>query len=411
MRSESVRVRDWRRGARTLALVVAAVAGLAGHAMAAPDEAALQRGRDLLAAGQPAEAKQAFQAALDADPGSVEAHLGLGRAYYAMGEYARAVIEFRSVLNLDNLPRDLQTQAEAYDSVAAEYTTGAWSPFFYGETGVGVYRENSSDSTDLFGGAGNHDTFLPVRAGGGWSKSVTERHSFNGTLDYRFRWYDDKDRRNDSDLRWNFNLARPVDDDNLRFGVRGRVSYRGDGNYRNDWGLFGTYELGFGENDRVAVTGEVRERRYPSGPLRSRTRDIAQLTANWTHSLNDGRTSFGLGGSVGQEWSTQERIDGDASTWGFNGDFNHSFSNTLNFFLWFAYENEGFDEERPDFTTDEDLLVQRTDDLWYLGGGLVWTFAPGWTLRPTVEYDYEDSNIPALTYSKTEVWLTVRKQL
>jgi len=26
-----------------------------------------------------------------------------------------------------------------------------------------------------------------------------------------------------------------VDDDNLRFGMRGRVSYRGDGRYRNDW--------------------------------------------------------------------------------------------------------------------------------------------------------------------------------
>jgi len=39
----------------------------------------------------------------------------------------------------------------------------------------------------------------------------------------------------------------------------------------------------------------------------------------------------------------------------------------------------------------------------------VWSFAPGWTVRPTFEYDWEDSNIPALTYSKTEFWLTVRK--
>jgi hypothetical protein len=391
--------------------VLAGSVGLAAGATAAPDEAALQRGRELLAAGRPAEAKEAFEAALVADPGSAEAHLGIGRAYYALGDYAQAVIAFRSVLNFDNLPRDLQTQAEAYDSVAADYVSGAWQPFFYAEGGIGNYRENSSDSTDIFGGAGNHDTFLPVRAGGGWSKAVTERHSFNGTLDYRFRWYDDKDRRNDSDLRWNFNLGRAIDDDNLRFGMRGRVSYRGDGEYRNDWGVFGSYELGFGENDRVTLGGELRERRYPSGPLRSRTRDIAQFTVNWTHSLASGRTSFGLGGSVGQEWATQERVDGDASTWGLNADFNHSLSDTLNFFLWAAYDNEGFDEERPDFTTDADLLARRSDDLFYLGGGLVWTFAPGWTLRPTIEYDYEDSNIPELTYSKTEVWVTVRKQL
>ena len=142
---------------------------------------------------------------------------------------------------------------------------------------------------------------------------MTERHSFNGTLDYRFRWYDDSDRRNDSDLRWNFNLSRPVDDDNLRFGMRGRTSYRGDGRYRNDWGAFATYSVGFGANDRLALTGEVRERRYPRGPLRSRTRDIAELTVIWTHSLTNGRTSLSLGGSYAQEWATQERVDGDAS--------------------------------------------------------------------------------------------------
>jgi hypothetical protein len=238
---------------------------------------------------------------------------------------------------------------------------------------------------------------------------VTERHSFNGTLDYRFRWYDDSDRRNDSDLRWNFNLSRPVDDDSLRFGVRGRVSYRGDGQYRNDWGVFASYDLGFGPNDRLTLGGELRERRYPRGPLRSRTRDIAEFTAGWTHSLSNGRTSFGLGGAFGQEWATQERIDGDNTFWSVNGSFDHSFSDNLDLFLWAEYVNEAFDEERPDFTTDPDLLLTRTDDLVYVGGGLVWRFAPGWSLRPTFEYDWEGSNIPALEYSKTEFWLTVRK--
>ena len=94
---------------------------------------------------------------------------------------------------------------------------------------------------------------------------MTERHSFNGTLDYRFRWYDDSDRRNDSDLRWNFNLSRPVDDDSLRFGMRGRVSYRGDGQYRNDWGVFGSYDLGFGPNDRARRSAA----RFASGAIRA----------------------------------------------------------------------------------------------------------------------------------------------
>jgi hypothetical protein len=409
MTDRSTRQADWRRHIAALALVIAGSAGLAANAVAAPDAEALQRGRELLAAGQPAEAKQAFEEALAADPSSVEAHLGLARSFYALGEYARAVLEFEAVLRYDNLPRDLQSQAETYDRVADDYVARGWAPFFYGETGIGNYRQNSSGSTDIFGGAGNYDTFLPIRVGGGASTALTERHSLNGTLDYRFRWYDDSDRRNDSDLRWNVNLSRPVDDDSLRFGMRGRVSYRGDGQYRNDWGVFATYDIGFGPNDRLTLGGELRERRYPRGPLRSRTRDIAEFTAGWSHSLANGRTSFGLGGAFGQEWATQERIDGDNTFWSVNGSFDHSFSDNLDLFLWAEYVNEAFDEERPDFTTDPDLLLTRTDDLVYVGGGLVWGFAPGWSLRPTFEYDWEGSNIPALEYSKTEFWLTVRK--
>jgi len=405
------------RGGRAAALVLACCLAVAlpvasSAAAVSVAEQAVTRGNELLAAGDYAAARAAFGEALEADPSSVEAHLGRARAYYAMGEYARARIEFESVLGYDPavVAPDLQTLDAIYDGIAEDYAAGrTWSPFYYAETGIGNYRQNSSKSTDLFGGAGDYDTFLPIRVGGGWSAPLTERHSFNGLIDYRFRWYDDKDRRNDSDLRWNFNLSRPVDDDNLRFGMRGRTSYRGDGRYRNDWGAFATYSIGFGESDRLALTGEVRERRYPRGPLRSRSRDIAELTAMWTHSLANGKTSLSLGGSFAQEWATQERVDGDASIWSVRSSLDHSFSDSLDAFFFLEYWEEGYDEERPDFSTDENLLVQRSDDLVYVGGGLVWSFAPGWTLRPSFEYDWENSNVPALAYSKTEVWVTVRK--
>ena len=410
MSSATIGKGSWLRRIAAFGVAILVASGSASSAFAATDAEALQRGQELLAAGQPEQAKLAFEQALEADPSSVEAHLGLARSYYALGEYARAVNEFEAVLRYDNLPRDLQSQAETYDRVAAGYVTPAgWAPFFYGETGVGNYRQNSTKSTDIFGGAGNYDTFLPIRVGGGWSKAVTERHSFNGTLDYRFRWYDDSDRRNDSDLRWNFNLSRPVDDDSLRFGMRGRVSYRGDGQHRNDWGVFASYGIGLGPNDNLTIGGEVRERRYPRGPLRSRTRDIAELTGSWTHSLANGRTALTFGANLGQEWATQDRPDGDASFWGVNGEVDHAFSDELDAFFWWSYLNEGYDDERPDFTTDAGLLATRNDDLWNFGGGLVWRFAPGWSLRPTFEYNWEESNIPALAYSSTELWLTVRR--
>jgi len=153
------------------AVVAAACLALALSGAAAaedPAEAAMTRGSELLAAGDYAAARAAFGEALEADPSSVEAHLGLARAYYGLGEYSRAVLEFEKVLRFDNLPRDLLDQAATYDQAAADYAAGrAWRAFYYAQTGIGNYRENSSTATDIFGGAGNHDTFWPLRVCGG----------------------------------------------------------------------------------------------------------------------------------------------------------------------------------------------------------------------------------------------------
>jgi tetratricopeptide (TPR) repeat protein len=398
----------WRHFA-IVAMLIIGTAGLTPSARAEAGRDALRRGQALLASGQPDEAKQAFEAALAANPDSVEAHLGLARSYYALGEYALAIDAFEAVLRHDGLPRDLHSQAETYDQMAVEYSADGWATSFSAETGVGVYRQNSSKSTDIDGGAGDRDTYLPIRLTGDWSTSLSEHQAFNAALDYRFRRYDNPGRRNDSDLRWNVNLNRPLDDDSLRMGMRGRVSYRGEGRYRNDWGVFADYDFGIGPNDSVTVGGEYRERRYPRGPLRDRTSTIAEVGVDWSHSLANGRTSFALGGSAGRERATQGRIDGDAAIWGITAEFDHSISDTLDLFLWGEYANEGFRDERPDVPSGTDLSLGRQDDLWYFGGGLVWRFAPGWSLRPTIEYDWEDSNIPALAYSKTDVTLTVRR--
>ena len=67
------------------------------------------------------QARTLFERSLAAQPGSVEAHLGLGRAYLALGDYGRAKIEFETVLRFDDLPADLQQQAEIYAEAALAY--------------------------------------------------------------------------------------------------------------------------------------------------------------------------------------------------------------------------------------------------------------------------------------------------
>ena len=53
--------------------------------------------------------------------------------------------------------------------------------------------------------------------------------------------------------------------------------------------------------------------------------------------------------------------------------------------------------------------VEREDNLYEGGLGLVWAFGEGWSLHPELLYIRDQSNAVAFNYSSTEVWLNVRK--
>jgi tetratricopeptide (TPR) repeat protein len=360
-------------------------------------EAALGNKRNL-------QAKQAFERALAAQPDSVEAHLGLGRAYLALGEYARAKIEFETVIRFEDLPPDLQLQAEIYAAAAQGYAQGKrLLASGYAIAGYGNYRVGSA------GGGPRNDGFYALRAGGSLNYELDGSASLDGSLDYRFRDYDRDGRRNDSDLRWNGAYSRNVGEANWIVGLRGRVSYRGDSDYRNDYGVYGDYRLRLDEDNQISVGLEVRRRRYPTGPLRERTRNIVEATASWTRSLLDGKASFTLAGQAGREFNT-EREDGDANFFGLSPSLNFSITDKLGGFVFAWWQNDRYNIERLGQPGDSLVGIgTRNDNLYEVGGGLTWQFLPTWSLNPEILYVRDSSNVLANKYSSTEIWITLRK--
>jgi tetratricopeptide (TPR) repeat protein len=361
-------------------------------------------GRAALKTNRADKALTFFERSLAAAPNSVDAHLGLGRAYLALGDYARAKIEFETVLRFDELPPDLQSQAEIYAEAAQGYAEGRrLLANGYAIVGVGNYR------TGARGGGPENDAFVAARVGGNLNYTLPDSSALDGSLDYRFRDYDNPGRRNDSDLRWNGAFSRTVDEGNWIGGVRGRVSYRGDGSYRNDYGMYGNYRLRVDPGDQVAAGLEVRQRRYPTGPLRERTRNIVELTGSWTHAFLDGKASFTLSGQAGREFNT-ERPDGDANFFGLSPSLSISITEKLGGFAFFWWQNDRYNIERLGAPGDSLVGIgTRNDNLYELGGGLTWQFAPSWSLNPEILYIRDQSNILAVNYSSTEIWITLRK--
>jgi hypothetical protein len=369
------------------------------------DDAAFQLllGEAALRTTRAEEAQAAFERALVLQPDSVEAHLGLGRAYLAQGEYARAKIEFETVLRFDDLPPDLESQAEIYAEAAGAYREGRrLLSSGYAMLGYGNYRIGSA------GGGPRNDAFFAARVGGRLNYELDDAYALVGSLDYRFRDYDADGRRNDSDLRWNGAVSRNVGEGNWIAGLRGRVSYRGDSNYRNDFGVYGQYRLRLDEDNQVSAGLEVRQRRYPSGRLRERTRNIVEATAGWTHSFLDGKASVTLDGQVGREFNT-ERTDGDANFFGLSPSVNFSITENLGGFAFVWWQNDRYNIERLGEPGDRLVGIgTRNDNLYEVGGGLTWQFAPSLSLNPEILYIRDSSNVLAAKYSSTEIWITLR---
>ncbi len=370
-------------------------------------------GRAALGVKDAERARVALERSIELDPDRTAAHLALGRAFYALGEYANARNQFEIALRFENLPDDLLTQVQIYDEAAREaLEEGKRTTMFgYAAGGIGLYRVNSTRGTNVFGGGDRRDTFYNLRVGGGLNHAFGNGYALDATLDYRFRYYDARDSRDDRDLRWSLAGSRSFDDSNLAVGLRGRVSYRGDGDYRNDVAGFVDYSRNLNIENQLALGLSVQRRRYPSGPLRDRSRTTSTASVGWVRSFADGAASFSFTAHGGRNTATS-RPDGDSDVYGATANLDYTFTDTLDAFVFVWWERDVFNTDRVHFhpdALDEGVILRREDNLYEGGVGLIWAFAPSWSLRPEVLYIRDQSNVIGFNYSSTEAWINVRK--
>jgi hypothetical protein len=353
-------------------------------------------------------AAQANDTEADADP--VATHLERGLAYLEQGEQAKALLEFEQVLRFDNLPVDLSQRAEIYARAARGYREGQrLSGFGFAETGGGYYRENVTRTTNALGGDPARDWFWEARVGGGLAYVLGDDLTIDGSLDYQFRHYDDSHRYNDSDLRWNGAVIQSLDEGSQSIGLRGEASYRGEDGYRQDYGLFANRYFTLDPDNQISLEGEIRTRRYPSGDERQYSRDIGEIWLGWTRALANGKASLTITLNGGREWATEDRPAGDQTFYGVAFDWGMDFDERLGVFLAGLWEHNGYHEDVAVDDELEDARELSPDlDIYEIGGGFTYEFAPGWSLRPEVLYIRDEGDTQYSDYSATEFWLIVR---
>jgi len=173
--------------------------------------------------------------------------------------------------------------------------------------------------------------------------------------------------------------------------------------------LFTDYRYRIDPDNQLTTGAELRRRRYPDAlPNRSFSSAVANI--GWVHALNGGESSISLVAHGGYNFATS-RPDGDSVVYGLTATYDFTLTKTLGGFVFGWWEHDSFDADRIHFhpdAVDQSVNLTRKDNLYEVGAGLVWDFAPGWSLRPEILYIRDQSNATAFNYSSTEAWINIR---
>ena len=382
----------------SLALLIAASAQAQDARPPADAPKELQAAQSALQSGDAERARDLFRSLLEAQPDLFEAHLGLGRAYLILGEDARALIELEKVLYLDNLPPDLQGQANAYADAAEQLMQGErTSTSAYFQAGAGRYVP----------GEGASENFASLSAGAGLSYQLSDRYSFTASVDGQHGFYPDSGDTNAYRGRIGFN--RISGNHQTHFELTSRSRRRPSGASLNDHAASVEWRRSTDADNQLRLGAQFSQVNVPDslvGQL-DRNHRAGQITAGFEHAFADGRASISANALLGREWARRGGIDGDADFHGLDAELQFTLGESTSAWVGGLWRHNRFSLPRPG--DDADVLVRRRDDLYELFAGLAWQLPQDWSLSPEVLYLRDRGNIDSNHYSSTEVSLSLRK--
>jgi tetratricopeptide (TPR) repeat protein len=372
--------------------------------------------RSALETGRPSKASFIYERILAVEPNYVGVRLEMGRAYLALGDYARAKLEFEAVLRFENLPPGLREQAQVYGKAADDYISGRKTVFNgYAEYGFG-YDSNPQSQTKFNPLALTNENFLDLPPdqrkrsdhynafvlGGEANRTMGGGFSAFLGLDTRGRVYNNIDAADfySGDLRTGIGYAEGAH--NTRFSVTGGSYWLNDVRTRDSAGASLDYRYLARKTDQISVGLAGSTFKYIPDQLVTNNFKLDQATLGWLHGTSDGRGVYGITALGGVEKATENRPDGNKSFYGGRVVFQRALTDTTGVFFVGGVQRGKYSQVNVSFD------LTRLDTLYDATLGLTWSFMKGWSLRPQVVRIKNKSSIQLFEFDRTDASLNVR---
>jgi len=372
--------------------------------------------RSALETGRPSKASFIYERILAQEPNYVGVRLEMGRAYLALGDYARAKLEFETVMRFENLPPGLREQAQIYGKAAAEYIAGKKTVGYgYAEYGFG-YDSNapSATKTSEISVVNGNTLILPPSAlkrsdhyhalslGGELVHALTERFSAFGGGDLRGRWYNNVDVADFSTLDARAGVGYSEGATNVRIGVNGGRYWLDHEKTRDSFGLNADYRYLLTKQDQLSVNAGATRFRFIPESFKVSNFDLYQVAIGWLRGAADGHGALGLTVLAGREKAMNGRADGDKPFLGARLTAQTALGERVVAFFFGGVQRGKHSDVNALFDT------KRVDSLYDLTAGVTWSFAKSWSLRPQVVYYKNKSNLPLFEYDRTDASINLR---
>lgn len=375
-------------------------------------------GTAALESKRPSKATFVYERILAVTPDYVGIRADMGRAYFALGDFGRAKIEFETVLSFQNLPQDLRSTVEQY-AKAAEARAQDKRTVFNGYVEMGLGHDTNITSANQAASI-NYPGSASVAAGSYTPDAKPDNYATLGLgaeLNHRFdaQWglYAGGDYRGRAYNRFCDNTCNATLDGRLglsysggswllRTGLVGGNYTLNKATYRDTLGLTADWRMALASGSQLSFGASTLQTQYLVAGQSSQNTQTNSVTAGWLTALGDGDAIFSITANAGVELAVGGREDGNRQFAGPRVLLQKSFSNTLG-----GYITAGASVSKYS-GTNIFYNLSRDESLYDLSLGLTWSLAKGLSLRPQLTYVKNVSNAELYSYDKADASINLR---
>jgi tetratricopeptide (TPR) repeat protein len=376
-------------------------------------------GTAALQTNRPSKATFVYERILAVAPSYIGVRADMGRAYFALGDYGRAKIEFETVLTFQNLPLDLRTSVEQYAKAADAYaqkrrTVGnGYIELGYGRdnniTGANEALTLNYPGTPPTIVAGAYspgrksDNYYALGLGGEVNHQMTDRWGSYIGADYRGRAYENFC---DNTCNWSLDARGGMSYSGgawlIKTGLTGGTYELNKKTYRDSLGLAVDWRMALTSGNQLSANISSTRTSYLDTTTVSQNTQTNTLSLGWLTSIGDGSTIVSLSASAGGEVAVGGRDDGNRDFYGPRLFVQKTFSPQ-----WGAYVSAGLTSSKY-AGTNPYYAVKRDETLADVTLGLTWSLGKGLSLRPQISSIKNTSNAELYAYEKTDASVHVR---